>query len=44
VKPWFALNCAAIAADPGRADAVRLTKGAFTGATQNKSGYFEECE
>jgi len=30
-------------ADPGRAYAVRYTKGAFTGATQNKSGYFEDA-
>src|SRR5258706_4299138 len=43
VKPWFALNCAAIAPTLVDPTLVGYTKGAFTGATQNKSGYFEDA-
>src|SRR6267378_2997153 len=43
VKPWFALNCAAIAPTLVEPTLFGYTKGAFTGATQNKSGYFEDA-
>jgi DNA-binding NtrC family response regulator len=42
-KPWFALNCAAIAPTLVEPTLFGYTKGAFTGATQNKSGYFEDA-
>jgi transcriptional regulator with GAF, ATPase, and Fis domain len=43
VKPWFALNCAAIAPTLVEPTLFGYAKGAFTGATQNKSGYFEDA-
>jgi DNA-binding NtrC family response regulator len=42
-KPWYALNCAAIAPTLVEPTLFGYTKGAFTGATQNKSGYFEDA-
>src|SRR3954465_11686629 len=42
-KPWFALNCAAIAPTLVEPTLFGYTKGAFAGATQNKSGYFEDA-
>lgn len=42
-KPWFALNCAAIAPTLVEPTLFGYVKGAFTGATQNKSGYFEDA-
>jgi DNA-binding NtrC family response regulator len=42
-KPWFALNCAAIAPNLVEPTLFGYAKGAFTGATQNKSGYFEDA-
>jgi len=42
-KPWFALNCAAIAPTLVEPTLFGYAKGAFTGATQNKSGYFEDA-
>ena len=42
-KPWFALNCAAIAPTLVEPTLFGYTKGAFTGATQNKAGYFEDA-
>jgi len=41
-KPWYALNCAAIAPTLVEPTLFGYAKGAFTGATQNKSGYFED--
>ncbi len=41
-KPWFALNCAAIAPTLVEPTLFGYAKGAFTGAIQNKSGYFED--
>lgn len=41
-KPWFALNCAAIAPTLVEPTLFGYVKGAFTGAVQNKSGYFED--
>ena len=43
-KPWYALNCAAIAPTLVEPTLFGYTKGAFTGATQNKSGYFEDAD
>jgi DNA-binding NtrC family response regulator len=43
VKPWFALNCAAIAPTLVEPTLFGYAKGAFTGAAQNKSGYFEDA-
>ena len=42
-KPWYALNCAAIAPTLVEPTLFGYAKGAFTGATQNKSGYFEDA-
>ena len=42
-KPWFALNCAAIAPTLVEPTLFGYCKGAFTGATGNKSGYFEDA-
>src|SRR5207245_4718102 len=42
-KPWFALNCAAIAPTLVEPTLFGYVKGAFTGATQSKSGYFEDA-
>ncbi|HLE65736.1 MAG TPA: sigma-54 dependent transcriptional regulator [Burkholderiales bacterium] len=42
-KPYFALNCAAIAPTLVEPTLFGYVKGAFTGATSNKSGYFEEA-
>jgi len=43
-KPWFALNCAAIAPTLVEPTLFGYSKGAFTGATANKSGYFEDAQ
>ena len=43
-KPWFALNCAAIAPTLVEPTLFGYSKGAFTGATTNKSGYFEDAQ
>ncbi|MGP1675864.1 MAG: sigma-54-dependent transcriptional regulator, partial [Burkholderiales bacterium] len=43
-KPWFALNCAAIAPTLVEPTLFGYSKGAFTGAGANKSGYFEDAE
>jgi len=43
-KPWFALNCAAIAPTLVEPTLFGYAKGAFTGAGANKSGYFEDAE
>ncbi len=42
-KAWFALNCAAIAPTLVEPTLFGYAKGAFTGAAQNKSGYFEDA-
>src|SRR3990172_1911591 len=42
-RPWFALNCAAIAPTLVEPTLFGYVKGAFTGAMQNKSGYFEDA-
>ncbi len=42
-RPWFALNCAAIAPTLVEPTLFGYVKGAFTGATANKSGYFEDA-
>ena len=42
-KPWYALNCAAIAPTLVEPTLFGYVKGAFTGATQNKAGYFEDA-
>jgi DNA-binding NtrC family response regulator len=42
-NPWYALNCAAIAPTLVEPTLFGYAKGAFTGATQNKSGYFEDA-
>ncbi|MCZ7654566.1 MAG: sigma 54-interacting transcriptional regulator [Rhodocyclaceae bacterium] len=44
VKPYFALNCAAISPTLVEPTLFGYAKGAFTGATQAKSGYFEDAE
>jgi DNA-binding NtrC family response regulator len=43
-RPYFALNCAAIAPTLVEPTLFGYTKGAFTGATANKSGYFEDAQ
>lgn len=43
-KPFFALNCAAISPTLVEPTLFGYAKGAFTGATQAKSGYFEDAE
>jgi len=42
-KPYFALNCAAIAPTLVEPTLFGYAKGAFTGASSNKSGYFEDA-
>ncbi len=42
-QPWFALNCAAIAPTLVEPTLFGYSKGAFTGASTNKSGYFEDA-
>lgn len=42
-KPFFALNCAAISPTLVEPTLFGYAKGAFTGATQSKSGYFEDA-
>ena len=43
-KPWFALNCAAIAPTLVEPTLFGYSKGAFTGASANKPGYFEDAQ
>lgn len=43
-RPYFALNCAAIAPTLVEPTLFGYAKGAFTGATANKSGYFEDAQ
>ena len=43
-RPYFALNCAAIAPTLVEPTLFGYVKGAFTGATTNKSGYFEDTQ
>jgi DNA-binding NtrC family response regulator len=43
-KPWFALNCAAIVPTLVEPTLFGYSKGAFTGASADKSGYFENAE
>jgi len=43
-QPWFALNCAAIAPTLVEPTLFGYSKGAFTGASANKSGYFEDAQ
>jgi DNA-binding NtrC family response regulator len=43
-KPYFALNCAAIAPTLVEATLFGYAKGAFTGASAAKSGYFEDAQ
>jgi DNA-binding NtrC family response regulator len=42
--PYFALNCAAIAPTLIEATLFGYAKGAFTGASTQKSGYFEDAQ
>ena len=42
-RPFFALNCAAISPMLVEPTLFGYAKGAFTGATTNKSGYFEDA-
>ena len=42
-KPWFALNCAAIVPTLVEPTLFGYSKGAFTGANADKSGYFENA-
>lgn len=42
-SPFFALNCAAISPTLVEPTLFGYAKGAFTGATANKSGYFEDA-
>jgi DNA-binding NtrC family response regulator len=42
-KPYLALNCAAISPTLVEPTLFGYAKGAFTGATGNKSGYFEDA-
>jgi len=42
-RPYLALNCAAIAPTLVEPTLFGYVKGAFTGATANKSGYFEDA-
>ena len=43
-QPYLTLNCAAIAPTLVEPTLVGYVKGAFTGATANKSGYFEDAQ
>ena len=43
-RPYLTLNCAAIAPTLVEPTLFGYVKGAFTGATANKSGYFEDAE
>ncbi len=43
-RPYFALNCAAIAPTLVEPTLFGYVKGAFTGATANKAGYFEDAQ
>jgi DNA-binding NtrC family response regulator len=43
-KPYYALNCAAISPTLVEPTLFGFAKGAFTGASQAKSGYFEDAE
>ncbi len=43
-KPYLALNCAAIAPTLVEPTLFGYVKGAFTGATANKAGYFEDAQ
>ena len=43
-RPYFALNCAAISPTLVEPALFGYAKGAFTGAAQAKSGYFEDAE
>jgi two-component system nitrogen regulation response regulator GlnG len=43
-KPFFALNCAAIAPTLVEATLFGYAKGAFTGAASAKAGYFEDAQ
>ena len=43
-RPYFALNCAAIAPTLVEATLFGYAKGAFTGAAAAKSGYFEDAQ
>lgn len=43
-RPFFALNCAAISPTLVEPTLFGYAKGAFTGANQAKSGYFEDAE
>jgi len=43
-RPYLALNCAAIAPTLVEPTLFGYAKGAFTGASANKSGYFEDAE
>ena len=42
-RPFLALNCAAISANLVEPTLFGYTKGAFTGATGSKAGYFEDA-
>jgi len=42
-KPYLALNCAALAPNLVEATLFGYAKGAFTGATSNRAGYFEDA-
>ncbi|MDD5174893.1 MAG: sigma-54 dependent transcriptional regulator [Sterolibacterium sp.] len=42
-RPFFALNCAAISPNLVEPTLFGYAKGSFTGATANKSGYFEDA-
>ena len=43
-KPFLTLNCGAIPPDLIDATLFGHTKGAFTGATEARKGYFEQCD
>jgi DNA-binding NtrC family response regulator len=43
-RPYLTLNCAAIAPTLMEPTLFGYVKGAFTGATSNKSGYFEDAQ
>ncbi|MGH8688099.1 MAG: sigma-54-dependent transcriptional regulator [Burkholderiales bacterium] len=43
-RPYLALNCAAIAPTLVEPTLFGYVRGAFTGATANKSGYFEDAQ